>query len=87
VGSLSDVNQIQQRENVNRWAQSSRSLDQDYSEDGTHIELPGSFSFEEHLFPVATPGGPDEQNDDIGSFFRAWREGQTERREENAELS
>lgn len=87
MGSGSDVSQIQQHEHVNQWVQSTRGLDRDYLEDGTHIELPGSYSFEEHLFPGTTPRGPEEQNDDIGSFFRAWREGQTERREENPELS
>jgi hypothetical protein len=87
VGSVSDVSQIQQREHVNQWVQSTWNLDRGYSEDGAHIELPGSFSFEEHLFPGTTSGAAEEQNDDIGSFFRAWREGQTERREEHAELS
>jgi len=76
---------MQHDSHVNQWVQSNWDLNRD-PEEGDHAELPGSSGFGEHLFSGTTSGTVEEHNDDIGSFFRAWREGQTERREQHAEL-
>lgn len=86
VGSVSDVTQIQHDSHVNQWVQSNWDSNQNYPEEGFHVELPGSSNFDEHLVSRSTSCTSEEHNDDIGSFFRAWREGQTERREQSAEL-
>jgi hypothetical protein len=86
VGSVSDDSRIQYGAHVNQWVQNTWDLNRDYSDESVRVELPGSFNFGEQLLPATTSGTLEEHNDDIGSFFRAWREGQTERKQHSAEL-
>jgi len=86
VGSVSDVNRIPHDSHVNQWVQSTMDLNRHYPDEGLHVELQASSNFDEHPFPGTTSVTMEGYDDDIGSFFRAWREGQTERREQAAEL-
>jgi hypothetical protein len=86
VGSASDVSRIPHDAHVNQWVQSTWNLNRNYTDEGLHVELPGSSSFDEHSFSGTTSVTLEGHDDDVSSFFRAWREGQTERREQDAEL-
>jgi hypothetical protein len=85
VGSISDVNRVQASSYVHRWVESSRDSDQDYYGTGSLAELPASSDFGEHVFPPSRSlGVGEEDEDEMVSFFRGWRENQAERRQQDA---
>lgn len=99
MGSISDMNRVQPSPYVDRWVESRRDSDQDYYGACSYAELPGSSDFGEHVFPSSaslevgsiSPGVgstslrvEEEDEDEMGSFFRGWRENQAERRQQDA---
>jgi hypothetical protein len=85
VGSVSDISQVQHGSFANQGVQSTWDLNREYPGESLYVELPGSSNFGEHLLFGTTSGTSEEHDNDIGSFFRAWRESQTERREQGTE--
>jgi hypothetical protein len=90
VGSVSDVTQIQASPYVNQWVERSRDFRHEYDGGCGLVELPGSSEFGEQVFPSSTSRRAveeDEDEDEIGSFFRGWKQDQAERRQQSTDLT
>lgn len=99
AGSVSDASTVQPGTYVTQWVEGTQVADQGYArshgdaESHGYAELPGCTEFARPLTPsvpsrvvtpIPVPVPIEEQDDELGSFFRGWKEEQAERKRENA---
>jgi hypothetical protein len=73
---------------VHRWVESNQNFDRDYNGSCDYFELPGSSDLGDQAPSTYRPRtDEDEDEDEIGSFFKGWKEDQEERRQQTADLT